>query len=184
MNRKLSFSLLFYFFMGANIHSQTNNSDLTDGEKNREAESRIFSIYLEQVDNMLSSRGYDYNGPEIDVILSQYKNNNINSVQDFADNLALLYSKEQGLAVLFFFFSQDTLRSYLFEPGKLIVEKIIPITSNELIVLREDILRSLRITDLSKQRAPQLRGIVSPQDTSNVPVFSNPDAKTEHSEGP
>ena len=170
MNRKLSFSLLFYFFMGANIHSQTKISASIDVEKNREAESRIFNIYLEQLDYMYRIRGY--NRPEIDVIISQYQNNNINSVQDFADNLALLYSKEQGLAVLFFFFSQDTLRSYLFEPGKLIVEKIIPITSNELIVLREDILRSLRITDLSKQRAPQLRGIVSPQDTSNVPVFS------------
>lgn len=71
-----------------------------------------------------------------------------------------MYSSERHIAVLFYFFNNDTLRRAYYEPGKIVEVKHIPIKKAALMSLGADISRALNLYQLSENRSPILRGTV------------------------
>jgi CHAT domain-containing protein len=116
----------------------------------------IYSIYEQQYASLLRERAVADN--EITDLLKKYATNNINSDSALTKLLGQLYSGKKDIAVLFYFFNNDTLRRAYYKPGKLIEVKYIPIKKNKLVQLGADINQSLNLYQLSSNRTPQLRG--------------------------
>jgi CHAT domain-containing protein len=120
-------------------------------------EETIYQAYIVQVRGMLSSRGMS--DSEIEEVISQYKNNNIKSDNDLAKVLGKLYPSDRNIAIIFYFFRNDSLRISLFEPGKIIEQQKISITEKKLLSLSDNINRSLNLYEQSASRSPHLRAV-------------------------
>ncbi|MEO7046183.1 MAG: CHAT domain-containing protein [Ferruginibacter sp.] len=115
----------------------------------------IDSTYLKyqiQFDDLNKSRG-------INPAEGFYRTNEITSDKDFADLLGKLYPSNTGIAIIFYFFQNDTLKRVLFEPGKVIEVKYISITKDEILLWNTKINKSLNLYDLAENRSPILRGV-------------------------
>ena len=120
-----------------------------------------YAIYLEQVMKLMKERGLDKN--EIEKALSVYRDNKISSDQDFAKLLNKLYPLDKGILIIFFQFSNDTLRRVVFEPGFVKETRLIPIRASELLQLSTDFNHALGLYNASANRMPVKRGgIVKP----------------------
>lgn len=112
-------------------------------------------------------------GIEIDSVIEQFRANSITSSSKFAENLELLFSKNQQVAFLCYFYHKNELTKILFEPGKIVEVDKIRITETELIDLRENVINSMNISELTYNRYPQRRGIVSPNSNKPKPSFNS-----------
>jgi len=142
-----SFSYLLFAFDGK---AQKSKGSLSEEE--------ILKIYEEQLREGYSSRGMtDF---EIEKYISKGKEG-ISTVNDFAKQLPLLFSDKtnEGLAVVFFFFKNDTLFRFFIEPGLVKEVKVMAIKKKELEQLNADIYNSMNIFELTKNRGPQKRGL-------------------------
>lgn len=119
-------------------------------------EMEIYRNYELQYQQLLNTRGMS--NSEITDLMRTYSSNRINSDSGMAALLKQLYSKERGIAVLFYYFSNDTLRRSFFTPGKLVETVLIPIKRDRLLQLGENINASLDLYQLSNNRTPKYRG--------------------------
>jgi CHAT domain-containing protein len=140
------------------------------GEKNSivTEEEIIYQAYIDQVKTMLSARGMA--DSEIEEVISQYRNNNIKSDKDLAKVLGKLYPSDRNIAIIFYFFKNDSLRVSLFEPGKIIEQTKISITEKKLLSLSDNINRSLNLYEQSASRAPRLRGVTIKSNINNKQI--------------
>jgi CHAT domain-containing protein len=116
-----------------------------------------YLIYQKQKSALYVSRGMPKD--EIDKILHEYKVNKISSNEIFAKILGTLYPSDEGIGIIFYFFSKDTLKRIFFEPG--IVKEIssVAIKKDSLLQLSIEIGNSLKLYKLTENRAPVLRGM-------------------------
>jgi CHAT domain-containing protein len=123
------------------------------------AQQNIFNIYEQQYQQLLNTRGVSES--EIKDLMKAYSANRVSSDDELAKLLKQLYSKERGIAVLFYYFNNDTLRRSFLKPGQLIESVSIPIKKEKLLQLGENINASLDLYELSNNRTPQHRGNIS-----------------------
>ena len=129
------------------------------------SEKDILAIYEEQLSE--GYRGRAMTDWEIEKYISKGKEG-ISSIDDFARALPSLFPGSQAskLAVVFYFFKNDSLYRFFIEPGLVKEKKVIHVTKTELEQLNTDIYNSLNIYGLAKNRSPQKRG-VQPKELSN-----------------
>ncbi|RYF87465.1 MAG: hypothetical protein EOO03_10600, partial [Chitinophagaceae bacterium] len=120
-------------------------------------EERVLALYEKQLSNGLMSRGMS--ASEIEKYMARGKSG-MNSVNDFSRELLQLYppAAAKKLAVLFYFFSNDTLHRYFITPGHIKEKAQIAVTKYQLEQLNSDVLNALKVYDLSKNRSPKNRG--------------------------
>jgi hypothetical protein len=115
-----------------------------------------YVAYKQQLADLYSARGMLKD--EIDAMLAEYSRMGLVSNQSLADVLARIYQPGEGIAVLAYFFNNDTLVRILLEPGVIRSSDTIRITKNELEVLNGNITRSLNVYERTASRAPVTRG--------------------------
>ncbi len=151
MKYKLFFivSISCFLFAGQGV-AQNSKASLSEEE--------ILRIYGEQLSEGYKSRGMS--NLEIEKYISKGKVG-ISTLNDFAKQLPSLFPDKtnEGLAVLFFFFKNDTLFRFFIVPGLVKEVKMIPIKKNELEQLNADMYNALNIFELTKNRGPQKRGL-------------------------
>jgi hypothetical protein len=140
--------------------------------KKRSYADTQYSAYKQQLADLYAARGMPKS--EIDEMLAAYASMGLVSDQSFADVLARIYKPDEGIAILAYFFNNDTLVRILLEPGRLKNSDTFRITKKELEILNGNITRSLNLYEKSASRAPILRG----GDVTNEggPVISFDDA--------
>lgn len=147
---RITILIILLFLLFQNSQAQTLDS--------------AYFIYREQFSTLMKTRGYNEN--EIASIINKYQYNTIKSNSEFAKLLSGLYTAKKNIAILLYFFDNNILKRILFEPGKIIEEKKITITKEELSKLAIDLSNALNLYKLSANRSPQIRGIPQKQDTS------------------
>jgi CHAT domain-containing protein len=121
-------------------------------------EQEFLRIYERQLTQSFITRGVSQ--PEINRFLTNARGS-LATVKDFANVLAEQYAPEiaEKIAVLFYFFSNDTLHRYFITPGRVIESVHFPMTKEDIERLNADVYTSLRIEELALNRAPRLRGL-------------------------
>jgi CHAT domain-containing protein len=114
-----------------------------------------YLIYQEQLKDLYIARGLGSAKNEIDSIIALYKTNEISSDDNFAQILSTLFPKNQGICFLTYFYQNNLLKIVLFEPGKVVQIKKVPISKEELVVLNQDIITSLDVFENLTDRAPK-----------------------------
>ncbi|MFM7672251.1 MAG: CHAT domain-containing protein [Bacteroidota bacterium] len=124
--------------------------------ENRERE--FLKIYETQLATSLSVRSLSQ--PEIEKFLANAKGS-LATVEDFALELKKQYPAAIApqIAVLFYFFSNDTLHRYFITPGRVIESSQFAMTQSAVEKLNADVYAAMRLSDLTAKRAPQLRGL-------------------------
>jgi CHAT domain-containing protein len=133
-----------------------SNQSVSQETNSREME--FLQIYEKQLAASMSVRSLSQ--LEIERFISNAKGSMV-SIQDFAQLLIEQYPSKTAyrMAVLFYFFSQDTLHRYFITPGRVIESVHIPITQSAIEKLNADVYASMRLYDLAVNRAPRLRGL-------------------------
>lgn len=128
------------------------------GQDIDQREREFLQIYEKQLATSMSVRSLSQ--PEIERFISNARGS-MGTIEDFARQLKAQYpsSTASRMAVLFFFFSQDTLHRYFITPGRVIETAHIPITQSSIEELNTEVYASLRLYDLAVNRAPRLRGL-------------------------
>lgn len=152
--------IVFFVFSFQNVLAQTKISS---------EEEEVYRAYLEQVTSLLEARGMERT--EVELVLAEYKNNNIKSDKDLATVIGKLYPSDRDLAVIFYFFKNDSLRTTLFEPGKIIAQQTIAIAANTLLELSSNINQSLNLYQSSANKSPQQRGVSLKYPSNNKKSF-------------
>lgn len=144
----------------------------TQPGKTNTADQDILKIYESQLKAVYAARGMS--DPEIAKYLAKGKEG-ISSLNDFAEELNSLFFHEisSKIAVLFFFFNEDTLFRFFIVPGEIIEKKAIPITKDDLSKLNTDVYNALNIYDLTANRAPRIRGVKPEQKKSSPAINFN-----------
>lgn len=145
-------SVIFPFLLGAQV------------KKGNLSEEEILKIYEDQLSEGYKGRAMtDW---EIEKYISKGKQG-ISSINDFANTLPSLFPGVQGskIAVLFYFFNNDSLYRFFIESGLVKERKVIPIKRTELEQLNTDIYNSLNIYGLAKNRSPRKRGLSAKEQT-------------------
>ena len=130
-------------------------------------DANVYSIYESQYQDLLKTRGVAKT--EISSILKEYSFSKINNDSSLANILKSLYSQNRGIALLFYFFNNDTLRRAFYYPGKIVEIKNIAVKKEKLMALNEDINASMNLYRLSAHRSPQTRG-VAPLEVSSKKI--------------
>jgi hypothetical protein len=119
------------------------------------ADSNYIS-YKKQLEDLYTARGMEKD--EIKNLLSEYSRIGLVSNESFARVLAHLYGPGQGIAVLVYFFNNDTLIRILLEPGMVKNVDSFHITREQLADLNIDIVNSINVYAKSEDRSPKKRG--------------------------
>lgn len=128
------------------------------------AEVNILKVYESQLTSGLKVRSMS--DPEIKKYIAR-GNEGIATVTDFANEIKNLYPYESvDVAILFYFFNNDTLHRYFIVPGAIKEQLAIPITEQQLEQLNTDVYNTLNIYDQSASRAPRERGLQPVQEKS------------------
>ena len=144
-------SLFFFYLMMTFVSAKAQQ---------RSAENQnIYKIYEDQYSTLLQTRGVP--NDDITRLLKKYADNQLNSDSSFAHLLQQLYSSKRDIGLLFYFFSNDTLRRAYFKPGKIIEVKHIPIKRDALLQLGTNINQSLNLYEKSETKTPQQRGSIA-----------------------
>lgn len=154
-----------FFALSICLFQNSINAQILSEQKNNAGEEIIYNAYIEQVTKMLGARGMS--NDEITEVIEQYKSNKINSDADFAKVFGKLYASDRNIALIFYFFKDDSLRISFFEPGKIIEQQKIGIAENELLQLSIDINQSLNLYNQTVNRAPSLRGVTIKKKETN-----------------
>ena len=120
------------------------------------SETDTYKIYADQVRALMVSRGAPVG--LIDDALKVYSGSNISSDTDFARLLSQLYPADDSNGFLFYFFNQDKLKIVLLNPGKIIEQKTVAITKEDLAKLMRDVNEKIGLYDLARDRMPTKRG--------------------------
>lgn len=120
-----------------------------------------YLIYQKQFSELSRSRGISED--EITIVLERYSNNKISSNNEFAWLLGHFYSANNNIAVLLYFYNNDTLKEVLFEPGLVIEEKKVAITKTQLLQLCSDLNGALHLNQQAFNRSPKLRSSITPK---------------------
>ncbi len=124
----------------------------------RAQDQDIYAIYEQQYQQLLNARGVSET--EISKILQSYAGSNVKDDKSLAELLGKMYSGKKGIALLFYFFHNDTLRRAFYYPGQVVEVKRIAITKDRLIGLKEDINSGLNLYNLARDRSPLQRGSI------------------------
>jgi hypothetical protein len=124
--------------------------------------------YKKQLESLYTARGMQKD--EIAGLLDQYSKLGLVSNESFGRVLSRLYEPGQGIAVLLYLFSNDSLVRVLLEPGVIRNCDTIRITKQELLELNSDIINSIHVYEKSAGRSPKKRG---GEVTSNEPPRYN-----------
>ena len=143
----------------------------------RNDDTSVYRIYGEQIAELLRVRGLDPD--EILEIQKIYKDNNISSDDNVAALLSKLYPSDRGVAMLFYYFRNDTLRRVLFEPGIVREKKYIRVKREDLLQLSNDLNHVLGLYSASNNRTPVKRGvIIKPPPATKGLTYDNLIART------
>jgi hypothetical protein len=138
--------------------------------KTRSYADTQYVAYKQQLSDLYTARGMPKD--EIDALLRQYAQMELVSNESFAGVLSRIYQPGEGIAVLAYFFNNDTLIRVLLEPGVVKNSDTIRITRNELEILNANIIRSLNIYERTESRAPIKRGGDVTNEGGPVPGFN------------
>jgi CHAT domain-containing protein len=132
------------------------------------SDSSIYKVYGEQLTSLLAVRGVP--GNEIKEILNIYEKNAITSDENLAVLLGKLFPRNAGIGIIFYFFNNDTLRTVLFEPGKVKDVTHTPVSKTHLLQLSTDLNHVLGLYNDADKRMPVKRGLkpVPPAPTKNI----------------
>lgn len=119
----------------------------------------VYAIYEQQYRRLLNERGVSET--EISKILKTYSASNIKDDKSLAELLGKIYSGKKGIALLFYFFNNDTLRRAFYYPGRVVEVKSMAITKDRLIGLKDDINSGLNLYNLARDRSPLQRGNIT-----------------------
>ncbi|RYY49592.1 MAG: CHAT domain-containing protein [Chitinophagaceae bacterium] len=149
--------LCCWLFASITLFAQPDNASVN--------ETKILQLYEKQLREGLSLRGMP--ASEIEKYMARGKAG-LSSIDDFTQELSHLYSSEKAgkIAVLLFFFNQDSLYRFFITPGQLREKKVMACTKGQLERLNTDIYQALKIYELSESRSPIKRG--------NVPLPRTP----------
>lgn len=145
----------YIFLICLTITFYQSKSQLTDSS---------YLFYLSNHADLQKARGW--NEDEISKTLENYKTNNINSNNDFADLLKRYYPVKKDLAILLYFYNDNILRRILFEPGSIKQDDSIRISKDSLYQLSVGLSKALDLYKLTADRAPKTRGLIVKSDNS------------------
>jgi len=151
-----------------------------DIQVNSDQDSKILSIYREQLIELFRTRSFS------DGEIQKYLSNNsstLSSIDGFASILGKLYPEDTKTAVLLYFFNNDSLYRILIEPGKVIERTIIHIKKPELQSLSSDMFQALAIDKISANRSPRYRGANPVSTDSLSPVKYDLDSVIKRATG-
>ena len=163
MNSKQYIWLLFfcYSFLFQFANAQTG--------KTRTTEEDILKIYESQLSDGYKARGMS--DPEIARYIEK-GNKGLSSMGDVVRELTTLFpkTKAEKIAVLFYFFNNDSLYRFFIVPGAIKEQKIIPIKKEELEKLNTDVYTALNIYNMAASRAPRKRGLKPIEQKNSVKI--------------
>ncbi len=150
MNNKLLFLLVCCALIFKNAYSQPG--------KGKTSEEDILKIYERQLSAGYASRGMTDH--EIERYMER-GNKSLLSMEDVATGLETIFPPNYSskIALLFYFFNNDSLYRYFIVPGRIKEQKIIAIKKDQLEQLNKDVYQALNIYNLTENRAPRLRGL-------------------------
>lgn len=124
--------------------------------KTRSYADTQYVAYKQQLADLYAARGMPKD--EIDKLLDEYARMGLVSNQSLAEVLGRIYQQGEGIALLGYFFNNDTLIRILLEPGLVRHSDTIAITRSALELLNDNITRSLKVYEKTASRAPINRG--------------------------
>ncbi|MBL7813226.1 MAG: CHAT domain-containing protein [Bacteroidetes bacterium] len=116
----------------------------------------LYKAYQNQYEELATARGLK--PLEVSKNLSQFRQINLNTVEDLSRKMGEYYRGQKNLAVVLFFFHEDTLHRLFFEPGRCREIKHFPITRNALQNLTENFYSTLNLYDMVAKRSAVKRG--------------------------
>lgn len=117
---------------------------------------QLYGVYLKQYEALASTR--ELSPLEISKNISDFKQINLKSIEDLSARMKLYYPKQQNLAILLFFYHQDTLFRLFLEPGICLEKKAFGLKKGEFKNLTESFYSSLNLYDRVASRSPHVRG--------------------------
>jgi CHAT domain-containing protein len=115
-----------------------------------------YLIYKKQFTDLTVTRSGTLS--EAGKALENFNKNQVTSNESFAAFIKKIYSEKKGIAVLLYFFHNDTLKRILFEPGRIVDEASIPIKKEALLSLTDDLNSALNVYEAAANRSPVQRG--------------------------
>ncbi len=115
-----------------------------------------FLIYKKQFTELTVTRSGTLS--EAGIALEKFNTNQIHSNESFAIFLKRIYPQHKGLAVVMYFYINDSLKRVFFEPGKLIEEKSIAISRQQLLDMGDQLSAGLGLYKAAEKKAPLERG--------------------------
>ncbi len=140
------FFLFFLLLISHELLAQRNNADRF-----------IFNMYSVKYAEMMRSRGVPFD--DFSKLLGEYTAANLKSNQDFATLLRKIYPDNTGIGIIFYYYDKNILYRTFFKPGKVIEEKKITISAEELTQLSVDLQQALNIEKSMANRSPKKRGV-------------------------
>ena len=128
-----------------------------------------YLIYKKQFTELTVTRSGTLS--EAGIALEKFNTNQINSNESFAGFLKKIYPQHKGLAIVMYFYIKDSLKRVFFEPGKVIDEKSIAISKQQLFEMGEQLSAGLGLYKATQQKAPVERGaepLIKPKQPANL----------------
>lgn len=117
-----------------------------------------FRNCLRQYAEMQGPKGRGWNPMEIAASIDKFEANKLNNTQDFASLLLKQFDYNPEAAFLLYFYDAGILRRILFEPGTVVSDDSIHISSDSLNNIGFELNQALNIQALAYPRSPRLRG--------------------------
>jgi CHAT domain-containing protein len=129
-----------------------------------------FRNSIRQYAQMQGPQGRGWDPMEIASSIDKFESNKLNNTEDFAGLLLNHYGYNPQAAFLLFFYNNGILRRILFEPGRVMSDDSIRISSDSLNTLCYELNNALNIHALAYQRSPKIRGARISTDDKKISI--------------